>query len=329
MALRVAVAIGCCFLVFVGVASFVVSPGASAPDPADFDSTVAMGLTLEERQSIGSDQLLPRAQIAYSQYPYVVGYRGIELAAAAVDDPLVEQQFGYPLVVYVEAAPPDVSLDESGHLVGENTDEWTGADEAHFVTGSDARTAAGPTPVAFADRAGAEAFASEHGGSVVRWDERARFDARRSDGSVARDRIESQHIDADERVDDATDLLDRPTETVVGEDEPTLRAAPVAAEPNTTIRLPPGTYDGPIEITKPVTIVGEEATVVGDDNGTVVTVTADDVAVSGDSIGDGFLGTALAISPNAAYRGLVLETVVGVATDRGARSVFRRRSAGW
>lgn len=35
-------------------------------------------------------------------------------------------------------------------------------------------------------------------------------------------------------------------------------------------------------------------------------------------IEDDLLGTALAISPNAAYRGLVLELVVGVATDQGA-----------
>ncbi|MDR9431235.1 MAG: hypothetical protein RI568_11135 [Natronomonas sp.] len=39
--------------------------------------------------------------------------------------------------------------------------------------------------------------------------------------------------------------------------------------------------------------------------------------VTADSIGDEFLETALAVSPNAAYRGLVLETVVGVATDTG------------
>ncbi|MCQ4332045.1 hypothetical protein KM295_00805 [Natronomonas sp. F2-12] len=34
-------------------------------------------------------------------------------------------------------------------------------------------------------------------------------------------------------------------------------------------------------------------------------------------IEDDLLGTALAVSPNAAYRGLVLESVVGVATDQG------------
>ncbi|MFO7925885.1 MAG: ABC transporter permease subunit [Halobacteriota archaeon] len=37
-----------------------------------------------------------------------------------------------------------------------------------------------------------------------------------------------------------------------------------------------------------------------------------------DSIGGDLLGTALAVSPNGAYRGLVLESVVGVATDRGS-----------
>ncbi len=44
------------------------------------------------------------------------------------------------------------------------------------------------------------------------------------------------------------------------------------------------------------------------------------LAVAGLTVGvieDDLLGTALALGPNAAYRGLVLESVVGVATDRG------------
>lgn len=41
------------------------------------------------------------------------------------------------------------------------------------------------------------------------------------------------------------------------------------------------------------------------------------VGLTSDLIEDDFLGTVLAGSPNAAYRGLVLETVVGVATDQG------------
>ncbi len=43
MTLRAAVVILSCSLVFVGAASFVVSPGASVPGQADFDRTVAMG----------------------------------------------------------------------------------------------------------------------------------------------------------------------------------------------------------------------------------------------------------------------------------------------
>jgi nitrous oxidase accessory protein NosD len=283
MALRTAVAVVCCILALVGAASFVVSPGASAPEPAEFDRTVSMGLTLEERRTL-EERIVPRAQIAYSQYPYVVGYRGIGLAAAAVDDPLVRQQFGYPQVVYVEAAPPNVTLDDSGYLVGEHTGEWISAVDAFFVIDSAARTPSGPTAVAFAEASQATAFAAAHGGSVVGWDARGRFEASRSNGSVARDRIKTQHARANGTVDNVSELLDRPVETVVGDNEPTLEAALENAEAGTAVRLPPGTYEGPIEIETPVTLLGDDATIVGNSNGTVVTVTADDVAISGVSI---------------------------------------------
>ncbi|MFO7925883.1 MAG: NosD domain-containing protein [Halobacteriota archaeon] len=289
MTIRVAVVVVCCLLVFVGAASFVVSPGSSVTEPAEFDRTVSMGLTLEEQRAVGERRVIPRAQVAYSQYPYLVGYRGIGLAATASDDPLVEQQFGYPLVVYVETVPSDVTLDESGYLVGEYTDEWVPAADAYFVIESEARTPAGRATVAFAEESRADAFTEAHGGRVVRWDERAQFDVRRSDGSIARDRVATHHAEADDQVADAYELLERPIEIVVGEDEPTLRAALSAARANTTIRLPPGVYEGPVEIDRSVTIAGDGATIVGDGNGTVVTVTADHVAVSGvtiDGIGD-------------------------------------------
>jgi nitrous oxidase accessory protein NosD len=283
MAIRVAVLVVCCLLASVGAVSFLVAPGASDPDPAEFDRTVAMGLTLEEQRTLG-ERVVPRAQIAYSQYPYLVGYRGIGLAAAAVDDPLVSQQFGYPQVVYVETAPPDVSLDDSGFLVGEYTGEWIPAAEAVFVIDSAARIPSGPTPVAFNEEDRAAAFASTHGGEVVGWEERGRFEAPPSDGSDARDRIDAQHAAANETVDAAFELLDRPTGTVVGEDAPTLSAALENAEAGTVVRLPPGTYRGPVEIDRSVTLSGEDAVIVGDGNGTVVTVSADDVAISGVSI---------------------------------------------
>ena len=282
--LRVAIAVVCCLLALVGAASFVISPDATAPEAADFDRTVSMGLTLEERRALEDDRIVPRAQVVYSQFPYVIGYRGIGLAAAAVDDALVRQQFGYPRIVYVEVAPSEVSVDDSGHLIGQRTDEWIPANDAYFVIDSEAQIPSGSTTVAFETAADAKTFASSYGGEVVRWSDRRRFNVSRSDGSIARDRIDSQHASADENVSRARALLDRPTETTVGVDEPTLRDALSSAEANTTIRLPPGTYDGPIEVDSSVTIVGEDATIVGDGNGTVVTITADDVAISGVSI---------------------------------------------
>lgn len=284
MALRVAVAVVCCLLALTGAASFVVSPSTSGPEAVDFDQTVPIGLTLEQQRALGDDRIVPRSQIAYSQFPYIVGYRGIGLAAAAVDDPLVRQQFGYPQSVYVEVMPSNVSVDESGLLVGQPTDEWIPAAEAYFVIGSEAQIPSGQTTVAFETETEAEAFATAYEGTVVGWDERDRFHVPRSDGSIARDRIDTQHARADEAVSGARELLNRPTETVVGVDEPTLQDALDSAEADTTIRLPPGTYEGPIEIDESVTLVGDSATIVGDGEGTVVTISADNVAVSGVSI---------------------------------------------
>ncbi|MFQ3284220.1 NosD domain-containing protein [Natronomonas sp.] len=284
MSLRVAVAVGCCLLVLVGAGSFAVSPGASDPGAAEFDRTVAMGLTLEEQRLLGSNRFAPRAQVTYSQYPYVVGYRGVGLAASAVDDPLVRQQFGYPRGVHVEAAPPGVSLDESGYPVGEYSGQWIDAGDAYFVVDSAARTPSGPVTLAFDARTDAAAFAESYDGSVTRWADRGQFDTSQTDGSSARDRVETQHADANATVASARELLDRPVETVVGEDTPTLRAALADAEENTTIRLPPGTYHGPIAVNESVTIRGENATIVGDGNGSVVMVTEDDVALVGVSI---------------------------------------------
>ncbi len=288
MSRRIAVAILCCLFALVGAASFLVDPGASGPEPAEFDRTVSMGLTLEERQALGPGILIPRAQVAYSQYPYVVGYRGIGLAAAAVEDPFVGRQFGYVQSAYVEIAPPDVSLGDQGYPVGRATDEWIPPSDAWFVVGA-ARLPSGPTTLPFGDREAAETFRAEHGGEIVRWEARERFETPDADGSTARDRVDRQQDDADRTVTAARRLLDRPVETVVGEDAPTLSAALDDAEANTTVRLPPGTYDGDIVIDRPVTVRGEDATIVGDGNGTVLTVTADDVALAGisfEGVGD-------------------------------------------
>ncbi len=282
---RVIAAISVTVVVLVSAGAFVVSPNSSTQEAVDFEDTVSIGLTLEERQTIEAHgRLVPRVQVAYSQYPFVVGYRGIGQAAEAVDDPLVRQQFGYAQSVHVEVAPTDVDVDSDGYLHGEPTNEWIPADEAVFVTDTDARTPGVEATVAFESRTAAGTFAERHGGRLLEWDDRTAFEAREADGAVANDRVDAQHAEADERVATAFESLDRPESVVVGEDAETIQDAVETADPNSTIRLPPGVYEESVTIDRPVSIRGENATVVGDGNGSVVTVTASDVAIEGVSI---------------------------------------------
>jgi nitrous oxidase accessory protein NosD len=271
--------------VVVGAGSFVVSPDTSGGEPVAFDDTVSIGLTLEERLVLRErGAFVPRAQVVYSQYSYIIGYRGVGLAAEAVDDPLVRQQFGYPRMVHVEVAPSDVELDEEGYLDANQTNEWVPASEAFYVVDSGARIPGSTATVPFADRAAAERFAERNDGRVLEWADRSTFPTPEEDGETTQRRIDEQHAEADATVDSADELLNRDDEIVVGEDAATLEEALDTAEPNTTIRLPAGTYEGPVTVDKSVTIRGENATIAGDGNGTVLTVTASDVAIVGVSI---------------------------------------------
>jgi nitrous oxidase accessory protein NosD len=70
---------------------------------------------------------------------------------------------------------------------------------------------------------------------------------------------------------------------VVGADAPTLRAAIAKAPPNTTVRPPPGRYEAPVRVTKPLTIRGAgpgATTVDAGGAGTAVRVESDRVAVT-------------------------------------------------
>ncbi|OYR67440.1 copper-binding protein [Halorubrum ezzemoulense] len=67
-----------------------------------------------------------------------------------------------------------------------------------------------------------------------------------------------------------------------------MGAAVAAAPPNTTVRVPPGTYEETVTVNRSVTIAGAGSgtgpgatRVVGDGNGSVITVHARDVAVTG------------------------------------------------
>lgn len=280
----------------VSSASFAVDVGAHRPDPVDFDDTIEMGMTAAtkvEARERGVE--LPRAEVFYSRYRYVVGYDGVTSLVDELNREGHARQFGVPLAVYVsdyaEARP---TLTDEGYLTVPDTPAavvgWVPAEEAYFVVGSSARTPAGETVVPFSSRLAASDFADEYGGDVRRWSEvrSLSFDTGTATRTAFRESVRDHREWADRQVADARGLLDRPVSVVVGEDADTLEAAVDAAPPNTTVRVPPGTYDanatgdGPLTIDKPLTLrgAGNATHLRGSGNDSVVVATAENVAVA-------------------------------------------------
>ena len=267
-----------CVLLAAGL--FVVDVDASAPEPVLFDDTRSIGFASEDSEAIDSDDSVPRAQVFYSQYQYVIGYYGIETAVESINDPTSQQQFGYPLVTYVTTYDrTEIELDD-GLIETVQPPSWERTDNAYFVIDSEAETPAGPVAVPFADRQAAEAFADEYGGSVVDWTTLREQSFEVDDAEIVRQQVDTQQDDADQRVAAAETLLDREVsrELTPGDD---LQAALDAAPNGSTVVLEPGTYEGPVDIDASVTLRGHGATVVGDGNGSTVRVNADDVAIEG------------------------------------------------
>ncbi|MFA9414977.1 NosD domain-containing protein [Natrinema sp. HArc-T2] len=265
------------------VGLFVVDVGSTSPDPATFDDTVTVGLTLESEYSLSDEVDLPRAQVFYSQYQYVVGYYGVETFIDQQRQPEHEQRFGYPMTVYVsDYSDTGIELNDNGYPVTDDAPGWTDAETAWFVIGSDAQTPAGDTVIPFADREDAQAFADEHGGAVHDWESTLEQSFERDDAEVARDRVTDRRQQADKRVENTSAHLDRPTSVVVGEDADTVQDAIDQAPANTTVVVPEGTYEEKLEIDQPITLAGEgNATIRGDGNGSVITVTSEAIAVDG------------------------------------------------
>ncbi|AXR81587.1 Nitrous oxide reductase maturation protein NosD [Natrarchaeobaculum sulfurireducens] len=261
---------------------FVVDVDTSA-DPAPFDDTVSMGLAMEDEIGLHEDVDLPRAQVFYSQYQYVVGYYGVETFVEARETAGHQQQFGYPLSVYVtDYAGADVDLDDDGYPRADGDLGWIDAEDAWFVYGSDASTPSGDTVVPFGDRADADAFVDAHGGEVIAWTDLLEQSFESDDATAVRDRVGDQHRTADEYVADREDLPERPVSAVVGEDADTIQEAIDEAPSNTTIEVPDGEYNETLEIDRPLTIRGDgDVTIRGDGNGTVITATADRTALIG------------------------------------------------
>ena len=272
------------FVVALGaVGLFVVDVGSTSPEPVAFDDTVSVGLTLESEYALSDEVELPRAQVFYSQYQYVVGYYGVETFVDRQGQPEHQQRFGYPLTVYVsDYSDTGIELNDNGYPVTDSSPGWTDAETASFVIDSDAQTPAGNTVIPFADREAAQAFADEYGGTVHDWDSVLEHSFERDDAEVARDRVADRRQQADSRVENTSALLERPTSVVVGEDAATVQGAIDQAPANTTVVVPEGTYDEKIEIDQPVTITGAgNVTFRGNGNGSVVTVTSERVAIRG------------------------------------------------
>jgi len=281
-ALRIALVALLLVAVVATAGAFAADPEAATPSPAAYDDVVELGLSSETDALMAGSARVPRTQVFYSQLQYVVGYNGVESFAATLDDGRTERQFGYPIAAYVETfddARPGTT--ETGLFESELAGEWTPAGEAVYVVGSDARSPAGETVVPFRTREAAEAFAADHGGRAVDW-ETVRSRSFDTDSAATVRAMAPERWDAaDERVAAAERRADRPVSVVVGEDAPTIEAAVAAAPANTTVVVPPGTYEETLTVSESVTIAGSDARISGDGNGSVVTVRAPDVALTG------------------------------------------------
>lgn len=282
-------AAGFCLLVTLGAATaFTATPaGGQGIQPVDFDDTLSTGLTgvdVNEAEARGYE--IPRAQVFYSQYRYVVGYYGLGSLAAGLDAAAETGQFGRPLAIFVTdyAGTDPVVTDEGFVSLRRSTArDWVRAPAAVYVVDSPVRTPGGPAVLAFSARGDAAAFAETYGGEVVGWEAvRTRLGGGTDPAARLADVVETRHARADSAVESARRLRDRPVSVRVGEDEPTLAAAVDAAPPNTTVAVPPGTHPTNLTVEKPVTIRGAGAETVLDGGGTgsILTVRSPRVAVT-------------------------------------------------
>jgi len=268
--------------------SFAVDVSASADRrPVPFDETVKIGMTGEATvEASQQGYTVPRVEVFYSQYRYIVGYYGITSFVDELHRPGHAQQFGLPLAAFVtDFAGSGVSLSRDGLIRTERTpDVWVDVEEASFVVGSGARTPSGPAVVPFSREDAAEEFASEYGGQVETWETvRDRdFGTEQASRERMQRAVQTRQDWANRSADAAHALLDRPVSVTVGDDAPTLAAAIERAPPNTTVYLPPGTYDGNVTVEKPITIrgAGNDTRLLGDGTGTVVTAYASRVALA-------------------------------------------------
>ena len=270
-------------LVLAAAGAFAASSDDADPEPILFDETVETGIGGADRQRIRAEGFaLPKAQVFYSQYRYVVGYCGVEHAIDTLQRPEHEQQFGYPIAIYVsDFSGTGVRVTPDGYLQTDTDPDWVDAERAFYVVESNAETATGETVVPFASRGDAESFTADHGGQVLDWTALQSYQFDIDSAGAVRDRVDDHRASADERVDAVQSFTHREESAVVGETAPTVQGTIDAAPADSTVVVPAGTYNEHIVVNKSLTIRGEDATLSGGGNGTVVRIRSDDVAVTG------------------------------------------------
>lgn len=304
--------------------------GESDPEPVAFEDTVAVGLTLDEELRLedpgdGTQDLpwedergltvdLPRMQVFYSEYPYVVGYWGVEQFVNSQDRAGHDQQFGHPMTTYVTVYDDqNVELNDESLPVAEDDLRWHAAEDAVYVVDSEARTPTGETVIPFEQRHNAESFVGSYGGEIISWEAVLDYPFAIDDAETVRERTADQLAAADELVNETSELLDRPVSVVVDdttsgdaasdrvpddwtvdpagiETAKTVEAGIELAEPETTVLVADGTYTENVTVTTTVTLAGVgDARLNGTGDGTVLDVHADQTAITGlsiDGVGD-------------------------------------------
>lgn len=264
-------------------AAFAVDLSSERPAPVPFDQTVQRGITMaDEQRALNRDISLPRVEVFYSQYRYVVGYVGLDEAVTTLTEPGHEQQFGYPLAVYVsDYSGVEARCGDSGALRTDGSPGWVAASDAHFVVDGTTSGPSGSVSVPFGSRGDADAFADQCGGRVVDWSTLRNRSFERDGPTALREGVDDRRANATTTVRAARERTARPVSTVVGENTSTVQDAIDAAPPNTTVVVPAGTYREQVTVDKPITLRGRNSTLRGGGNGTVVTVERDRVSLVG------------------------------------------------
>ncbi len=289
---------------------FIADFGESEPEPVGFDETVSVGLTADEELRLDDDVGdlevdLPQAQVFYSQYPYVVGYWGVEQFVNNHDREGHDQQFGHSMATYVTVYDDQsIELSEDSYPVVDGNLRWRSAEDVVYVVESDARTQSGETAIPFEQESNAESFVDSFGGDILSWEDVLDYPFDVDDAETVRERTSDQLAAADELVTENSDMLERPVSVVVGEDAEsvteseefpgewdaidevetaeTVEAGLERADSETTVLITEGTYEEHVTVRDSVTLAGAgDAHLTGSGDGTVLEVLADNAAVTG------------------------------------------------